>query len=952
MKQSASLLAALILASAATVPATAHGAKSFTATVNYTGATAQNIPVLLRISEAGINGFDYGDVTASDLEILDENENPLPYEIDTWDTAGESTVWVLLPVYEDGATVTVRYGDAFTNAPLPSTDVWADYVGVWHLGAFDASAGTYGVYSNSTATAGIDGEKSAAAIANEAGVVGKSVKVCDAGAHTGNYKYGGVFVPDSGANSPLDLGDTFAISGWFKHKDQDYYYDKLFFKRKKSDNSSSPNGSFAIEVAGPQTSTATLSVRGSSSSNFTATPASLKNWTHLTFVYDGTTCSIYQNGVLLQSGAVAAVTDNDAPLCFGCASAGYLDQQGEACWCGWMDEVRLTDGVPTADWLAAEYHAMSSALSYGAVASSDTSAPVLGTPTVARNQNGSFAISVEVSENLPATIVCEIGGTDYPMTTSDASVPATYSVTVSNLVAGTYVAVVRATGTGGTTVSATCPTAFHSGALTVSKVSDADEGTVAPGVFRVSRLDADASTAPALPFNVAFSGDGLAAVAVSGISSATIPAGAASVDISVTPVPAPSIDEDADLTLTVSGANIGQASSATLTVLNAAFDLAVRYVAEDGNDANHGGTPALPKKTIAAAVAAVDVLARTQPCTIHVAAGSYPVDAPVVVTNAIRIVGEGAAPSAVVVSNAAVGASANDDVRRIFEVNHPGAFVSGLTMANGRIRLGQGNKGGGGVLLGAGTVSNCVIHSSGIEQTGSSYALGGAVHMTGSSALLTHCVVSNCTAKSSEADWVTYPGCAGVFASAGSIENCLVADCRDDRDGRDESHLPAKEKMVGGIMLRGETARAVNCTVVNCHGSAGGGVYVAHAQSSEKNSVAFGCEKRILADGAEQISSVPAPFLGTATLFDHCASDAEDTYDANDSILRISSAAFKNYANGDYRPAPGGPLVGAGANYEGMAAVDLSGKQKRLIGKQIDIGAYEANAANTLFIMK
>ena len=30
----------------------------------------------------------------------------------------------------------------------------------------------------------------------------------------------------------------------------------------------------------------------------------------------------------------------------------------------------------------------------------------------------------------------------------------------------------------------------------------------------------------------------------------------------------------------------------------------------------------------------------------------------------------------------------------------------------------------------------------------------------------------------------------------------------------------------------------------------------------------------------------------------------------------------------------------------------LSGKQKRLIGKQIDIGAYEANTANTVLILK
>ena len=66
----------------------------------------------------------------------------------------------------------------------------------------------------------------------------------------------------------------------------------------------------------------------------------------------------------------------------------------------------------------------------------------------------------------------------------------------------------------------------------------------------------------------------------------------------------------------------------------------------------------------------------------------------------------------------------------------------------------------------------------------------------------------------------------------------------------------------------------------------------------------------------------------------------------------IPGSYTKHFAAGDYRPSVGGPLAGKGANYEGMAAVDLSGKQKRLLGKNVDIGAYEANTANTLLIMQ
>ena len=58
--------------------------KFFTATVVWDGAPAENLPFLLRISEGGVNGFDYDDVTASGLEILDASGQLLPFEIDTW----------------------------------------------------------------------------------------------------------------------------------------------------------------------------------------------------------------------------------------------------------------------------------------------------------------------------------------------------------------------------------------------------------------------------------------------------------------------------------------------------------------------------------------------------------------------------------------------------------------------------------------------------------------------------------------------------------------------------------------------------------------------------------------------------------------------------------------------------------------------------------------------------
>lgn len=61
----------------------------------------------------------------------------------------------------------------------------------------------------------------------------------------------------------------------------------------------------------------------------------------------------------------------------------------------------------------------------------------------------------------------------------------------------------------------------------------------------------------------------------------------------------------------------------------------------------------------------------------------------------------------------------------------------------------------------------------------------------------------------------------------------------------------------------------------------------------------------------------------------------------NCSAADITSAAFKDYANGDYRPAEGGALVDSGVTPTGRDKLtDLAGK-KRVVGSAIDIGAYE-----------
>ena len=896
--------------------------KSFTATVVYDGTPAENVPFPIRISEAGINAFDYDDVTASGFEILDAGGQLLPYEIETWNTNGESIVWTRLPVYENGATVTVRYGAPFANAPLPATDVWAGYAGVWHMNeTYDAETAATGLSHDSTtnglhATPTNAGSGNLAQMTSGAGVLGNARVNATNNTKNGNY----LSVP--GYDS-LALGSTFAVSGWFKATTVNGY--PRLLSRKTGYNSD--NG---WEIENNNGNAKGFNARGASGDAITlTTPTYANTWLHIALVYDGTKLAAYANGSPCGSGTIAAATDNGKPLSFGNNSNG-----SEYSLPGLYDEIRLLDATPSAAWIAADYHAMADAPAVSAVSSSDTSAPVLGVPSVARNPDGSFTVSVAVSENAPASIVCTIGGTDYAMTNADASLPATYSATVSGLAPGTHVASVHTTAASGTSVSATCPDAFHAGALTIAKQSDADEGTLSPGVFRVSRADADSTGLPALTFDVAFSGPGLAAIADPGISTATIPAGAAYVDIAVTPIPTDEADKDLELVLTVSGSHVGQPSTGTLTVADAGFDLAVRYVSTTGNDANSGGTPQTAKRTIAAAVAAVNPIAPSRTCTVHVAPGLYSIMSPIIVTNDIRILGGDPDPSRTVVSNA----DRSGDwgvLRRVFTINHADAFVANLTMQKGYM-LGSDSGGNFHVGSAGGTVSNCVVEAG--YTGGNNYAAGGRL----SGGLVTHTLFRKNDCVSGMGNWQGQHGAVLELAGSARAENCLLVD-----------NPPSGTVYL--ILLDGSSVMR-NCTIADT-GLKSTNAYCKVFTALRINSANATVLNTVVAGVTNKLDGAPCPPTGAGvSKFLNGAFDGDATGLPAGTVTGTAASFFRNYAASDYslkfQPKSGGPLYNAGANYTPMAAFDLTGVQPRKIAGHVDIGCYEGNAAGTILLIK
>lgn len=910
-------------------------ARSFTKRIpvtvsGYAGTeTLANFPVLVRLAADAPTGFDYADCATdgSDLRFAAPDGTMLSHEIESWNTNGTSYVWVKVPSLAGTTTAfDLFYGaDPATLPAVDPTDVWTRYAVVIHGG--DALANAVG---NGLAVAAGSASVAADPAAGKAG----------GGIRKSAYNAKGVNVDEP--TPRLSNAGRFSVSGWFNRdgnggKENGNGTHILMGNRKSwNDNG---EGFVVLVETGTRLS---VSYKGghtwTTGTNLVSAGFAPGNWGHVAFSYDkpGSRLVSYLNGIQdNESGSPNNLVNSDSTLAYW--TFGSLGNNStDDCFRGDMDELRVFNGFASGDWIRAEYDSVADPAAFAALGAAEPSnpdAPRISAPVVDRQQDGSFLVTVEISENEPVagSVACVVGGTSFPMTTSDIALPATYAAVVSGIASGTYKATVRAESASGAIVSAACPTVFHIGALTVTAVSNADEDTMTPGVFRVSRADADATDLPALSFDVAYSGEGVAAVAPNS-ATATIPAGAASVDISVVPVFTMDVTQDADLTLAVTGANIGQASSATMTVVNATFDPAIRYVATTGDDANHGGTPDFPKKTIGAAVDSLASISQTLPCTVRVAPGLYRSARELSINAPIRIVGTGDTAADVIVTNALPSGDSAPN-QRVFVINHADALVANLTMQKGE-GYGDGRNGGNFYIGSAGgMVSNCVSEAGLVRNN----SIGAGGYLDGG--VVTHTVFRG-NSSGYLAESVNWSGNrAGVLVLNGTAraENCLFTENN-------------QTKAVTLINVSG-TSVMRNCTIVN----SGLQVTNAYCKSWSALNISSGAtvQNVVIAGVTNTVDGSAVLPTGTVAKFANGAVDGDISELAfpEGTITGTASSFFKDYANGDYTPKAGGPLVGKGANYEGMASVDLAGNPRK-VGSRIDIGCYEATSTPLMIIVR
>ena len=309
--------------------------------------TLENFPVLVRLSANSPAGFDYNHCAANgaDVYFTDASNNVLAHEIDTWDTSGESLIWVKIPsvtpVAQSTATFTMHYGSAIpATITLPdASSVWtaAGYSGVWHFGA--TKGGTDSAYdtrvSSTTGTVSYDGNDT------YPGPLGGNLWTDVDSAVIYNYSA-------SAHWATLGTGNTLTLTCWTRTTATSGSGRMLSTK-------SSWNYGKGFELTMDGSGYVTMGASGGTQKKTAVNPALNAQWRLVTARYSGSEMRLFMDGADTQSYENATITAPDKPLTFLAGKSG----NGER-WRGGIDEVRIRPAASSGDWIQAEYDSVAS----------------------------------------------------------------------------------------------------------------------------------------------------------------------------------------------------------------------------------------------------------------------------------------------------------------------------------------------------------------------------------------------------------------------------------------------------------------------------------------------------------------------------------------------------------------------------------------------------------------
>ena len=299
--------------------------------------TLEDFPVLVRISPDRIPGFNYEICPPQKLRFSSDRKGKtvLPHEIDTWNPAGESLVWVRLPVVSNGISFYLTWG--VCEQAEAAADLWSGYRAVWHLDDYDATDGTTDSTENRVKFA-LAGDGTSAVPDGDFARIGKSLRV------KGNLMTG---AGTHGITSATDC----TITGWmFCNSAKGATYGKFTDGTAFAHFSANEYAPIWLKCrnAGTQYQG---NVNGAGVQYFDGKASIASGWRHFALVREGATGFFYIDGV-----KCAEYTGGTAPD--SSLGALYMGYGGANASIVNIDEYRIALTAHSADRVAAEYAAV------------------------------------------------------------------------------------------------------------------------------------------------------------------------------------------------------------------------------------------------------------------------------------------------------------------------------------------------------------------------------------------------------------------------------------------------------------------------------------------------------------------------------------------------------------------------------------------------------------------
>jgi glucose/arabinose dehydrogenase len=282
-------------------------------------------PVLVSLDPTKV---DYGLIGTSgaDLRFLDaDGTTVLPYQVDTWNEAGVSTVWVRVPRIDGGSAadhIWMYYGNPTAPAAQNAAATWLGYSAVWHLG---------GTLTDSTGN-------------GNTGLNGGTL--ITAGKFGSSRRFNGAANITGGNGATLRITGALTIEAWVTNNDPDLDAVRRIVTKKPSDGAAE---GYALDYHAADDH---MTARGSGADFARATGANFDTgWHWVGATINGSVGRVYLDGVDATTDAtVTPLIAGNQPLLLGGEIADA--------WAGRMDEVRIAPIARSADWMQAQWLSM------------------------------------------------------------------------------------------------------------------------------------------------------------------------------------------------------------------------------------------------------------------------------------------------------------------------------------------------------------------------------------------------------------------------------------------------------------------------------------------------------------------------------------------------------------------------------------------------------------------